>query len=60
MDYEVGKIVIMKKKHPCGGFDFQILRVGMDFKLKCIKCGRELWLTRQAATKSIKQIKESN
>jgi hypothetical protein len=60
MNYEAGKTVVMKKQHPCGNNEFRILRVGMDFKLSCLKCGRELWLKRKDAEKSIKSIKEND
>ena len=40
MDISVGDRVEMKKQHPCGCKTFEILRVGMDFKIKCEKCGR--------------------
>ena len=38
--YEVGDIVKLKKKHPCGSFEWEILRVGADFRLKCTGCGQ--------------------
>ena len=39
--YEVGDIVKLKKKHPCGSFEWEILRVGADFRLKCQGCGHQ-------------------
>ena len=39
MDFSVGDIVQMKKKHPCGSDSWEILRVGMDFRIKCCGCG---------------------
>jgi hypothetical protein len=59
MNFEVSDIVVLKKPHPCGGTEFQILRVGMDFKMRCLKCGREIWLTRREAEKRIKNKKEN-
>ena len=56
MDYEVGKIVRLKKQHPCGSSEWEILRVGMDIKLKCLGCGHELMLPRSKAEKSIRKI----
>ena len=38
-DYEVGDIVRLKKQHPCGSSEWEILRVGADFRLKCTGCG---------------------
>lgn len=56
MDVKVGDVLLMKKKHPCGGVRFAVLRSGMDFKLRCEKCGHELEIPRSKAEKNIKQI----
>ena len=41
MDVQVGDVLTMKKAHPCGENHFVVLRVGMDFKIKCMGCGRK-------------------
>ena len=46
----------MKKNHPCGCHDFDVLRVGMDFKIRCRKCDREVMVPRRKAEKNIKKI----
>ena len=46
MDIKVGDRVIMKKKHPCGNDRFDVLRVGLDFKLRCCGCGHEIMVPR--------------
>ncbi|NDO49702.1 DUF951 domain-containing protein [Lachnospiraceae bacterium MD335] len=56
MDYEVGDIVKLKKKHPCGSFDWEILRVGADFRLKCTGCGHQIMIARRQVEKSTKQL----
>lgn len=56
MDVRVGDILELKKGHPCGGKTWQVLRVGMDFRLKCQGCGHELMLPRVKAEKAIKRI----
>ena len=56
MDINVGDKLKMKKKHPCGCFDFEVLRIGMDFKIRCLGCGREVMLPRKAVEKNIKKI----
>ncbi len=56
MEYEVGDIVKLKKKHPCGSFDWEILRVGADFRLKCTGCGHQIMLPRRQVEKSTKQL----
>ena len=42
LPYEVGDIVTLKKVHPCGSRDWEILRVGADFRLKCTGCGHQI------------------
>ncbi len=56
MDVRVGDILEMKKTHPCGSKEWQVLRVGMDFKLRCRGCGHELMLPRVKVEKSIRKI----
>ena len=56
MDVRVNDILIMKKQHPCGGNSFLVLRSGMDFRIRCTKCGRELMTPRAKCEKNIKQI----
>lgn len=57
MDINLGDIVTMKKAHPCGSKDFEITRLGVDYKLKCCGCGREVMIPRVKAQKSIKAVK---
>jgi hypothetical protein len=54
--YKVGQSVRMKKKHPCGNDTWLILRVGMDFRIKCIKCGRSVLLPRSKFERKVKEI----
>ena len=56
MDVQVNDHILTKKPHPCGGSDFLVLRVGMDFKIKCEKCGREVMAPRAKIEKNIKKI----
>ena len=56
MDVRVGDTLQMKKKHPCGTTEFAVLRVGMDFKIRCTGCGREVMLPRVSVEKNIKKI----
>lgn len=48
--------MIMKKKHPCGENKMLVLRSGMDFKLRCVACGREFMIARSKAEKNIKSV----
>ncbi|WP_338824537.1 hypothetical protein MHOCP_01350 [Moorella humiferrea] len=56
MDLRVGDIVQTRKKHPCGSDRWEILRVGMDFRLRCLGCGRLILIPRIKAEKSIKRV----
>lgn len=54
--YSVGDVVRMKKQHPCGNNEWEILRVGMDFRIRCLKCGRQVMLPRVKFEKNVKTI----
>lgn len=56
MDVRVGDILLMKKKHPCGVYTFSVLRIGMDFKIRCTGCGHEVMAPRVSIEKNIKKI----
>ena len=56
MNVNIGDKFEMKKLHPCGGKIFSVLRVGMDFKIKCENCGREVLVPRNKIEKNIKKI----
>ena len=56
MDIHVGDVLKMKKNHPCGSSEWTVLRVGMDFKLRCRGRGHELMLPRVKVEKSIRKI----
>ncbi len=56
MDVRVKDILVMKKPHPCGSVRWQVLRSGMDFRLKCAGCGHEVLIPRSKAEKNIRQI----
>ena len=59
MDVRVGDVLELKKVHPCGAKTWQVLRVGMDFRLKCQGCGHELMVPRVKAEKAIKRIQRT-
>lgn len=56
MNYFVGDVVKMKKKHPCGSDEWEIWRVGMDFGIKCLGCGRKVMIPRSKFEKSARKI----
>ena len=60
MDIQIGDILIMKKPHPCGECRFTVGRVGMDFRIRCLKCDHQAWIPRTKLEKSIKKVLKSN
>ena len=56
MELRLHDRVELKKPHPCGGKAWEILRVGMDIKLRCLTCGHELMLPRSKAEKAIRKV----
>ncbi len=56
MDIRVGDVLEMKKTHPGGSRRFAVLRVGMDFRLRCEGCGHEMMLPRLKAEKNIRKV----
>ena len=56
--YNVGDIVRMRKGHPCGGFLWEVLRIGMDFRIRCLKCGHLVMLPRAKFERGVKKIEE--
>lgn len=56
MNIQVGDIVKLKKQHPCGSSEWDVLRTGIDFRIKCRGCGHMLMLPRKDIEKSIKSI----
>lgn len=56
MDIHVGDVLELKKPHPCGSRQWLVLRIGMDFKLRCAGCGHELMIPRSKVEKNIKKV----
>ncbi len=55
-DFQVGDVIRLKKPHPCGGHLWQVLRVGMDLRLQCQQCGRQVMLPRGEVEKRCQEI----
>lgn len=60
MKYEIGDIVRTKKPHPCGSKLWEIIRIGVDFKLKCQGCEHIIILPREKALKAITKIEKKS
>ena len=59
MEINVGDIVKLKKQHPCGSFEGEVLRSGADFRLKCTGCGHQVMVPRTKLEKSVREIKKA-
>lgn len=57
--YYLGDVVRMRKEHPCGGDQWEVIRVGMDFRIKCLTCGRVVMLPRPKFEKAVKAVVKS-
>lgn len=59
-EYKLNDNVIMKKPHACQSNLWKITRVGVDIKLKCLNCGREIMLDRLEFEKKLKKVVSDN
>ena len=55
-EFALGNIVEMKKGHPCGANEWEIIRLGADIKIKCVSCGRVVMISRIDFNKKVKKI----
>lgn len=55
MDIQVGDILRLKKQHPCGSKEWEVLRVGADFRLKCMGCDHQIMIARKMLEKKCKR-----
>ncbi len=54
IDFKVNEVIKMKKPHPCGANEWKILRIGMDFRLECMNCGRTIIVPRKLVEKNFR------
>ncbi|MEI3266989.1 DUF951 domain-containing protein [Frisingicoccus sp.] len=57
MDIYVGDMIKLKKKHPCGSYEWEVLRIGADFRLKCCGCEHQVMIPRRLVEKNIRNLK---
>lgn len=58
--FELGDIVQMKKVHPCGSNEMEVIRMGMDIRMKCVGCGHSILIPRAKFEKNMKKVVRSN
>jgi len=59
MEIHVGDGIKMKKQHPCGSFEWEVLREGADFRLKCKGCGHQIMIARKIMERNVKEVKKA-
>lgn len=58
MDLKVGDVIQTRKQHPCGNNRFEIVRTGIDFRIKCLKCSKQIWIPRVKLEKRIRKVEK--
>jgi len=56
LEIKLGDVVRLKKVHPCGGYDWQVVRLGADIGMKCLKCGRRVLVARSVFESRVKEF----
>jgi hypothetical protein len=56
LDIKLGDVVRLKKKHPCGGYEWQVVRLGADIGIRCLKCQHRVLLDRSTFERRVKSI----
>jgi len=56
LDIRIGDVLELKKNHPCGAKTFEVMRTGMDFRIKCLGCGAQIWISRPDLEKRVRKI----
>lgn len=55
-DLQLDDIVRLRKPHPCGGYEWKIVRLGADIGLECLQCGRRVLLARRELARRLKNV----
>jgi hypothetical protein len=56
LEIHVGDRARMRKPHPCGGYEWEVTRIGADIGIRCLSCGRRVMLPRSRFEKQVKTI----
>ena len=54
MEIKLGDVIRLKKKHPCGSYEWQVVRLGADSEMKCLKCRHRVLLARSVFERRVK------
>ena len=55
-EIHLNDVVRLRKKHPCGGYDWKVVRVGAEIGLTCLTCSRRVMLRRSEFNRRLKQV----
>jgi hypothetical protein len=55
-DLKLEDYVRMRKPHPCGGYEWKVIRLGADIKVECLRCGRQVMLPRRKLARRVKVV----
>jgi hypothetical protein len=55
-DLQVDDLVRLRKPHPCGNYEWKVVRLGADIGLECLRCGRRVLLTRRRLARQLKAV----
>lgn len=58
--FEIGSVLTLRKKHPCGSHDWKVIRYGSDVKIQCLGCQRVVMVDRPTLMKRIKKVSNLN
>jgi hypothetical protein len=58
--YQLGDVVVLKKGHPCGANRWEVIRTGMDFRLKCLGCSRTVMIPRPEFERAVREVYRDN
>jgi hypothetical protein len=56
MDIRIGDVYTLRKPHPCGGYDWRVVRVGADIGMRCVKCDHKVLLPRSEFERRVKKL----
>ena len=56
MEIKLGDVIRLKKKHPCGSYEWQVVRLGADIGMKCLKCRHRVLLARSVFERRVKEF----
>ena len=58
-DIQIGDVIKLKKPHPCGSFEWEVLKIGIDFRLKCTGCTHIVLVPREKIIRKIRAVKKA-